>query len=309
MAKVLITGGAGFIGSHLAERVLALGHEVRVLDDFSTGRRDNLRAVERHLEILSGDVRDAASLRRAAGGCELIFHLAAVVSVQRSVEDPAATLGVNLAGTVDVLMAARSCGARRVVFASSAAVYGTGQDGPKREHMQARPESPYGLEKLAGEHYMRIWHELHALETISLRYFNVFGPRQDPSSPYSGVISIFADRLSRGVAPTIFGDGEQTRDFVEVSNVVEANCGAGFSATPHGVFNVGCGVSTSLNALYAEMAAISNADVQPVYSAARPADIRHSQADISAARAQLSYEPRVTVRAGLERLLAARDSH
>ena len=307
--KVLVTGGAGFIGSHLVDRLLALGHQVRVFDNLTTGKRENLSAAGPHVELLVGDVRDAGALDQAARGVELVFHLAAIVSVQRSVEQPLETQAVNLGGTLNVLTAAHKQGVRRVVLASSAAVYGTGGNGATSEREPTLPESPYGLEKLGSEHYLRIWHQLHGLETLALRYFNVFGPRQDPSSPYSGVLSIFADRMLRGVVPIIYGDGEQTRDFVYVSNIVEANCCAAFGATGHGVFNVGCGVSTSLNQLFRQMASVLGdrlpAGYAPSYAPGRAGDIRHSLADISQARSTLGYRPLVQVAEGLKPLLGA----
>lgn len=303
--KILVTGGAGFIGSHLVDRLVALGHDVRVLDDLSTGKEANLAGVRSRIELVVGDVRDAAAVRRAMEGVELVYHEAAVVSVQRSVETPAETLGVNAGGTLQVLCGAREAGARRVVLASSAAVYGSLGEGARQETDPTLPDSPYGLEKLASEHYLRMWHALYGLETVALRYFNVFGPRQDPSSPYSGVTSIFADRIRRGVAPTIYGDGEQTRDFVYVANVVEANVRAGFGAVQHGTFNVGCGVSTSLNRLLAAMAEAAGVRSVPSYGPARAGDIRHSLADIERARSELGYAPAVDVASGLQRLLAS----
>lgn len=301
--RTLVLGGAGFIGSHLVERLFLQGHQVRVLDNLSTGKRENLANVAANVELVVGDLRDDATLTSAAKGCEVIFHQAAIVSVQRSLDEPRLTQAINLTGTLGVLEAARAAGVRRVVFASSAAVYGAGGDEPRRESMATFPESPYGLEKLAGEHYLRMWNELYGLETVALRYFNVFGPRQDPSSPYSGVISIFVDRLKRGVAPTIFGDGEQTRDFVHVSNIVEANYLAGTAQGAQGVFNVASGATTSLNHLFATMCQIRGATLRPQYAAARPGDIRHSSADISLARERLGYVPRVALAEGLTQLL------
>lgn len=303
--KILVTGGAGFIGSHLVDRLVSLGHHVRVLDDLSTGKRENLSAVASAVELMVGDVRDEGTVRRAMAGVELVYHEAAVVSVQRSVETPVDTLGVNVGGTLQVLCAAREAGARRVVLASSAAVYGSQGEGARTESDATLPDSPYGLEKLSSEHYLRMWHALYGLETVALRYFNVFGPRQDPSSPYSGVTSIFADRVRRGTPPTIYGDGEQTRDFVYVANVVEANVRAGLGPVAHGTFNVGCGVSTSLNRLLASMAEAAGVRSIPSYGPARQGDIRHSLADITRARRELGYEPSVDVQSGLARLLAS----
>lgn len=302
--RTLVLGGAGFIGSHLVERLFLQGHQVRVLDNLSTGKRENLANVAADVELVVGDLRDDATLASAASGCEVIFHQAAIVSVQRSLDEPRLSQAINLGGTLGVLLAARNAGARRVVFASSAAVYGAGGSEPRRESMSTYPQSPYGLEKLAGEHYLRMWNELYGLETVALRYFNVFGTRQDPSSPYSGVISIFVDRVKRGVAPTIFGDGEQTRDFVHVSNIVEANYLAGTVSGAQGVFNVASGTETSLNRLFATMCQITGTTLTPQYAAARSGDIRHSSADISLARDRLGYVPRLALTDGLTQLLA-----
>jgi UDP-glucose 4-epimerase len=308
--RTLVLGGAGFIGSHLVERLITDGHRVRVLDNLSTGKRENLAEVASDVELRVGDIRDEAALGAALDGVEVVFHEAAIVSVTRSVEEPLFTQATNLTATLQLLMAARAAGVRRVVFASSAAVYGAGGDGPLTEAMPTLPQSPYGLEKLACEHYLRIWHELHGLESVALRYFNVFGPRQDPSSPYSGVISIFAERIARGVAPTIFGDGEQTRDFVHVSNVVQANVLAGFTPNAAGVFNVACGETTSLNRLFTQMCRLSDVDLEPRYGPARSGDIRHSSADISRASTLLGYVPRVTLPDGLAALFEdLRETH
>ncbi|MET0344299.1 MAG: SDR family oxidoreductase [Polyangiales bacterium] len=300
--RTLVLGGAGFIGSHLVDRLLSEGHRVRVLDNLSTGKRENLAKVAGDVELRIGDIRDEAALASALADVEVVFHQAAIVSVTRSVEEPLATQSTNLTATLQLLVAARAANVRRVVFASSAAVYGAGSDSALTESMPTLPQSPYGLEKLAGEHYLRIWRELHGLESVALRYFNVFGARQDPSSPYSGVISIFAERIARGVAPTIYGDGEQTRDFVHVSNVVQANVLAGFTPSAEGVFNVACGETTSLNRLFTQMCQLSGVALEPQYGPARSGDIRHSSADISRAAALLGYVPRVTLPDGLAAL-------
>jgi UDP-glucose 4-epimerase len=305
IVKVLVTGGAGFIGSHLVDRLIALGHEVRVFDNLSTGKRENLRQHADRVQLVVGDVRDEAALLRASEGVNLVYHEAAVVSVQLSVERPDETLAVNLGGTLNVLRAAKAQGAKRVVLASSAAVYGSRGEGARRESDPTLPESPYGLEKLGSEHYLRMWHELYGLDTVSLRYFNVFGPRQDPSSPYSGVISIFADRLLRGMTPTIYGDGEQTRDFVYVANVVEANICAGLGPATQGTFNVGCGISTSLNQLLKQMGQAVGTEAKANYAEGRAGDIRYSQADITRSTSLLGYVPQVSVQDGLGKLIAS----
>ena len=304
--RFLVTGGGGFIGSHLVERLLAEGHAVRVLDDFSTGRRRNLAFAARGapLEVIEGDLRDPKSVTGAVAGMDGIFHEAAMVSVPRSVEQPELSCDVNAHGTARLLEAARTAGVRRVVYASSAAVYGEGAPGPVSEQAPVHPLSPYGLDKLYTEQLGALYQALHGLEAVPLRYFNVFGPRQDPSSPYSGVISIFASRLLAGEGVTIHGDGEQTRDFVYVADVVEANLRAmlGPYAGPR-PFNVAGGGSTTLNALARMVAEIAGVTPRIAYAPARPGDIRHSRADISAIARALGYAPRWTVRAGLEALI------
>lgn len=303
-----MTGGAGFIGSHLAERLLGLGHAVRVLDDFSTGRPENLAFGRgcQALEVVEGDIRDAATVEGAMAGVAGVFHEAALVSVPRSVERPDLSFDINAAGTLRVFEAARRAGVRRLVYASSAAVYGDAHSPPLRESMTPAPLSPYGLDKLYTEHLGALYASLYGLEPVALRYFNVFGPRQDPRSPYSGAISIFVDRMSRGEAPTIFGDGEQTRDFVYVLDVVQANLAAmlgpwrGFR-----VFNVGRGERLTLNALVGMLGRLLGTAVEPRYAEARAGDIRHSGADIAAIAAALGYAPEWAVERGLAALVAA----
>jgi UDP-glucose 4-epimerase len=298
-----VTGGAGFIGSHLVERLAAQGHAVRAFDNLTTGKRENLAHVPA-AELVVGDVRDAAALERAMQGCDVAFHQAAIVSVPYSIEHPHESLDVNLRGTLNVLEAAKHTKVQRVVMASSAAVYGEEPTLPKRETMLPLPISPYGLEKLASEHYLSMWSKLFGVETVALRYFNVFGPRQDPSSPYSGVISIFVDRMLRGQPITIFGDGEQFRDFVYVANVVDANL---LAATTVGVsgraFNVGCGVETSLNELARVLGRITGRDAAPKHGEPRAGDIRESLADIAAAQGALGYAPKVGLEEGLRALV------
>lgn len=303
--KALVTGGAGFIGSHLVERLLALGHEVRVIDDFSTGKRANLEGFANdRLEVVEADIRDGWKLRDLAAGCEVIFHEAAIVSVPYSVENPQETHDVNLQGTLNVLEAARHAKARRLVFASSAAVYGDAPGLPKHEGMLPTPIAPYGLEKLTSEHYLAIFARLYGVETVALRYFNVFGPRQDPSSAYSGVISIFADRARRGAPLTIFGDGLAYRDFVHVSDVVDANLLA--SAAPGisgSAFNIARGGKTTMNDLATIIGRIVGRELVVNHEAARAGDIAESVADISRARKGLGYAPKVGVEEGLRTLL------
>jgi nucleoside-diphosphate-sugar epimerase len=302
--KALVIGGAGFIGSHIVERLTRDGHKVRALDNLSTGKRENLTPVAADVELVVADVRHTERLRQEMRGCDVVFHQAAIVSVPYSVEHPDETLDVNLRGTLNVLEAAKGAGVKRVVMASSAAVYGEDPELPKRETMLPSPISPYGLEKLASEHYLSIWTKLFGIETVALRYFNVFGPRQDPSSAYSGVISIFVDRILRGAPISIFGDGEQFRDFVYVANVVEANILAATRPRASGrVYNVGCGKRTSLNELAAMLGRICGRDVKPSHAEPRAGDIRESLADISRARAELGYEPRIGVEEGLRALV------
>jgi UDP-glucose 4-epimerase len=304
--RALVTGGAGFIGSHLVERLLRDGHEVRVVDDFSTGKRSNLEPFAgKALEIVEADIRNGWELRTLAAGCEVIFHEAAIVSVPYSVEHPQETHDVNLQGTLNVLEAARHAKARRLVFASSAAVYGDAPGLPKHEGMLPTPISPYGLEKLTGEHYLSIFARLYGVETVSLRYFNVFGPRQDPSSAYSGVISIFADRASRGEPVTIFGDGSAYRDFVFVADVVEANLLAAHAAGVSGrSFNVARGEKTTLTALTEMIGQAVGRTLKVEHAAPRAGDIAESLADIGRARSDLGFAPKVAVLEGLRQLLA-----
>lgn len=304
--RALVTGGAGFIGSHLVERLLRDGHEVRVVDDFSTGKRSNLEPFAgKALEIVEADIRNGWELRTLAAGCEVIFHEAAIVSVPYSVEHPQETHDVNLQGTLNVLEAARHAKARRLVFASSAAVYGDAPGLPKHEGMLPTPISPYGLEKLTGEHYLSIFARLYGVETVSLRYFNVFGPRQDPSSAYSGVISIFADRARRGEPVTIFGDGSAYRDFVFVADVVEANLLAAHAAGVSGrSFNVARGEKTTLTALTEMIGQAVGRTLKVEHAGPRAGDIAESLADIGRARSELGFAPKVAVLEGLRQLLA-----
>lgn len=302
--KVLVTGGAGFIGSHLVDRLLEGGHQVAVFDSFSTGKRENLEQAKDRITIHEADVRDAAAVERATEGCELVFHEAAVVSVPYSVEHPQETHDVNIQGTLNVLLAARKNRVRRVVFASSAAIYGEEPTLPKTESMLPEPISPYGVEKLTAEHYLRTFALLYGVETVALRYFNVFGPRQDPASPYSGVISIFVQRLLAGKPLTIFGDGLQSRDFVYVADVVEANIQASLAKEASGrVYNVARGERTTLLQLAETLGKVVGTTVAPTLGPERAGDIRHSQASIDRARGELQFVPRVNLEAGLRNLV------
>jgi len=302
LACYAVTGGAGFIGSHIAECLARDGHEVRVVDDLSTGRRENLESFEDRITLLEAGICDDAVLSAAFDGAEVVFHQAALASVQRSVEDPMAANRVNVEGTLNVLEVARGAGVRRVVYASSSSVYGESPQLPKTEDMAPDPRSPYAASKLAGEYYCRVYSALFGLETVSLRYFNVFGPRQSPRSQYAAVVPQFVEALLKGEAPTVFGDGEQSRDFTYVDNVVQANLKAAEASVASGqVFNVGCGESYTLNHLLSLLRAILGTDVEAVYRDPRPGDVRHSLADISRAREVLGYEPEVSFEEGLRR--------
>ncbi|HET9014448.1 MAG TPA: SDR family oxidoreductase [Thermomicrobiaceae bacterium] len=303
---LLVTGGAGFIGSHLVERLVADGRRVRVLDSFATGRRENLAPVLGEVELLEGDLRDPAAVGRAVAGVEVVFHLAALPSVPRSIRDPATTVAVNVTGTLNLLLAARDAGCRRVVFASSSSVYGDTSVLPKVETMAPRPRSPYAVSKLTGEQLCAVFTQLYGLETVALRYFNVYGPRQDPASPYAAVIPRFIRALSRGESPVVYGDGEQTRDFTYVTDVVEANLRAADAPGVSGqVLNVAGGEAIALNRVLAVLADLLGVPARSRYASPRPGDVRHSRADIGAARAALGYVPAVPFVAGLAATVAS----
>jgi len=305
MSSYLITGGCGFIGSHIAEALVAEGHKVRVFDNLATGHVENLNGFADRVEFVRGDIRDPAALATAMRGIEFVFHEAALVSVAISVQQPEENDAINIRGTLNVLQAARAAGAKRLVIASSAAIYGNNPDLPKREEMLPEPESPYALGKLAGEHYLHLFSTLYGLQTVVLRYFNVFGPRQDASSMYSGVISKFAADLQAGRAPTIFGDGGQTRDFVFVKDVVQANLLAMRSPNVgHGeAFNVATNTQVSLLDLLATLQEITGQRLAPQFREARAGDIRHSCADIAKAQRVLGYQPSHSLADGLRALL------
>jgi nucleoside-diphosphate-sugar epimerase len=299
MAHYLVTGGAGFIGSHLAEELVRRGHRVRVADSLVTGKRSNLDHIP-GVEFLQGDLADLDFAHRTAKGVDFVLHQAAIPSVPRSVKDPVTSNRANVDATLNVLVAARDAGVRRVVFAGSSSAYGNTLTLPKHEGMPERPLSPYALQKVVGEQYLRMFTSLYGLETVSTRYFNVFGPRQDPSSPYSGVISVFATALLEGRAPTIYGDGEQTRDFTYVANVVDGVLRACEAPDASGeIVNVATGGRISLNTLFETMRRLIGADVEPVYAESRQGDVRDSQADITKARRLLGYAPTVSFEEGL----------
>jgi UDP-glucose 4-epimerase len=302
METCLVTGGAGFIGSHLVEALLARGRRVRVLDNFSTGDPANLAAVRDDVEVIDGDITDRTSLTAALRGVAVVFHQAALASVPRSVADPVATHEACATGTLNVLLAARDAGVRRVVYAASSSAYGNSARLPKRESDPTAPLSPYAVAKLAGEHYCAAFSEVYGLETVRLRYFNVFGPRQTPDSPYAAVIPLFLREMLAGRRPHVHGDGEQSRDFTFVEDVVRANLLAAEAPGVSGqVYNVAGGRRVSLLQLVAALNALLGTDISPAHGPPRPGDVRHSQADISRAAADLGYSPRVSIEAGLRR--------
>ncbi len=304
MAKYLVTGGSGFIGSHLVEALLAGGHDVRVLDDFSTGRAENLQHLKGKVDVHRGSILDAAAVRQAVADREVIFHLAALPSVARSVEEPLLSHQVCATGTVQVLDEARKAKVRRVVYAASSSAYGDIEGAVRREDEPVSPMSPYAAAKLAGEHYCRCFTKVYGLETVRMRFFNIFGPRQDPKSPYTGVIALFIAAMVEGKPVKIEGDGLQSRDFTYVANAVQACIKAADAPAAVGnVYNVGTGGSTTVLDLVKHLNQILGLSVQPVHVAPRPGDVRHSQADITRARRELGYEPDVSFVEGLRRTL------
>ncbi len=302
MSSYLVTGGAGFIGSHLSEALVTRGHRVRVADNFSTGYRHNLRE---GVEFMEADLADPEAARRAVEGMDYVLHEAAIPSVPRSVQNPVESHRANVDGTLNILIAARDAKVTRLVFAGSSSVYGDTPTLPKREDMPANPLSPYALHKQVGEQYARMFTRLYGLETVTTRYFNVFGPRQDPTSPYSGVISLFIKALIEGTPPIIHGDGGQTRDFTYVANVVDGVLRAAETPGVAGeVFNVATNGRTSLNELFSVLKKIIGSDAQPIYQPARAGDVRDSQADISKAERLLGYRPTVGLEDGLRETVA-----
>jgi UDP-N-acetylglucosamine/UDP-N-acetyl-alpha-D-glucosaminouronate 4-epimerase len=307
MANYLVTGGGGFIGSHLVEHLLKAGHRVRIFDNFSTGRTSNVDAVRPagpdRLQVVTGDVRDLDAVREAAGDMRGIFHLAALGSVPRSVENPRESNAVNTDGTLNVLWAARERGVGRVVFAGSSSVYGALDATPKREDHPTKPVSPYGLTKLIGEEYLRLFREIYGLETVTVRYYNVFGPRQSPHSQYAAVIPSFIHRILRNEPAIVHGDGDQSRDFTYVANAVEGTVmamEAPADSVAYGVFNIAAGGRHSLNDLLRELAVILEKTPRVEHTPPRAGDIKHSQADIERARRAFGYEPRVSFKEGLQ---------
>jgi nucleoside-diphosphate-sugar epimerase len=301
MARYLVTGGAGFIGSHIAEALVARGDEVRVLDDLSTGKMENLAGVAGRFEFVEGDIRDLATCRRAVAGADTVFHEAALASVVRSVADPILCDAINVKGTLNLLVAAAEAGVRAFVLASSSAVYGDDPSAAKAEGREGKPMSPYGVSKFVGEKYAQVFHTLHGLRAVSLRYFNVFGPRQDPTSEYSAVIPLFITKMLRGERPTIYGDGEQSRDFIYVGDVVRANlAAAGSDAAAGEAVNVAGGLGTTVNGLLGAVNEVLGTTIEAVHAPPRPGDILHSTADISKARRLMDFAPGLSFRVGLK---------
>ena len=325
MALYLVTGGAGFIGSNLVEYLLKQGETVRVLDNFSTGKEENLLFINElalpagRFTLLRGDIRDLSSCHQACEKVDFILHQAALGSVSRSVNDPITTNEVNIQGTLNILVAARDAKVKRLVYASSSSVYGDpasseqqeGKVATKVESQILNPQSPYAISKLTGEYYCRVFHKIYELKTISLRYFNVFGQRQDAHSAYAAVVPKFIQSLLNDQSPTIYGDGEQSRDFSHIDNVVQANCNACYA--PQNALgetiNIACGARTTVNQLYASICETMNKSIKPLYASPRPGDVRHSLAEIGKARKLLNYDPQVNVATGIKKSIEWFSNH
>lgn len=304
MDRYLVTGGAGFIGSHIAEELATKGFLVRIVDNFLTGKEENIASFLDGIELIRGDIRDLELCREVVKDVDYVLHQAALPSVPRSVEDPLLTNAINIEGTLNILLASRDASVKKVVFASSSSVYGDDEHLPKKEGLEGNPLSPYAITKLTGEKYCQVFSEIYGLATVCLRYFNVFGPRQDPFSQYAAVIPNFITRLLSDTAPIIHGDGEQSRDFTHVANIVEANLQAALVPDVSGqVFNLGNGVQTSVNSLAKTLTELTKKDIMPVHEDERPGDVKHSFADISKAEALFNYKPRVSLKDGLLRTI------
>ena len=308
MTNFLVTGGAGFIGSNLVNALLNRGDKVRVLDDFSTGRRENIRFPDvprdlvANLEVLEGDIADLSTCRRATEGVQHVLHQAAIPSVPRSVALPLESNRANIDGTLNLLVAARDAGVKRLIFASSSAIYGNAPGFPRKETIRPEPLSPYAVQKMTAEHYLRVFYELYGLETVSLRYFNVFGPHQDPNSDYAAVIPLFIKAFLTGTQPTVFGDGEQSRDFTYVDNVVHGNLlAAEAQDAPGKTMNLACGGQLTLNQLLDLLKKITGSDAEAVYTDPRPGDVRRSWADITVSEKILNYRTQVPLEEGLRK--------
>ncbi|MFC2165096.1 SDR family oxidoreductase [Acidobacteriota bacterium] len=302
MERYLVTGGAGFIGSHISEELVRRGYAVRVLDNFITGKEENLTSFLENIEVIRADIRELSVCQKAIKDVDYVLHQAALPSVPRSIEDPMLTNSINIEGTLNILIASRDEGVKRLVYASSSSVYGDDPRLPKKEGAEGKQLSPYAVSKLAGEKYCQVFSHVYDLSTVCLRYFNIFGPRQDPHSQYSAVIPKFITRLLKGNAPNIYGDGKQSRDFTYVSNVVDANLLAAKTPDISGeVFNIGCGSQTTVNLLAEILSKIMKADIEPSYDKERLGDVRHSFADVSSAEKALHYNPHVQLEEGLAR--------
>ena len=299
--RYLITGGAGFIGSNIAERILSLGDEVRILDNFSTGREENLNDIKDEIELIRGDLRDFETVKSVVTGVDYVLHQGALPSIPRSIADPITTADVNTGGTLNILKASVDAGVKRVVAASSSSIYGNLPILPTVEEMATNPLSPYAVSKLAAELYCRNFYKIYGLETVALRYFNVFGPKQDPTSQYSAVIPLFFNLMKSGKSPTIHGDGTQSRDFTNIANVVDANLKACTAENAAGeVFNIGSGENHTLLSLVENINQILSSSIEPKFGELRQGDVKHSLADISKARTILGYEPSISFAEGLK---------
>ncbi len=305
MDKFLITGGAGFIGSNIADRLLEQGHSVRVIDNFLTGKRENLSKAlsSQRFELIEGDIRNLDTVRRACEGIDFVLHEAAIPSVPRSIDDPIATNEVNINGTLNVLKASYENKVRRVVYAASSSAYGDTAVLPKKEDMIPSPLSPYAVSKLTGEYYCRVFTSVYGLETVSLRYFNIFGPRQDPNSTYAAVVPRFITALLKGESPTVYGDGEQSRDFTYIENVIHANINACYAppAAAGRVLNIACGTRFTLNTVLRKLEEIFDKKANPKYLPPKKGDVKHSQADITNAANYIQYKIEVDFETGLRR--------
>lgn len=304
MMKFLVTGGAGFIGSNIVEELLKRGHTVRVIDNFSTGKRENIKEFEKDIELIEGDIRSYHLVNQAIKGIDVVLHQAALPSVPRSIADPITTNEVNVTGTLNLLYSAKENNVNRFVFASSSSVYGDTPELPKYEGMTPNPLSPYAASKLTGENYLRVFNKLYGLETVALRYFNVFGPKQDPNSQYSAVIPKFIKAMLNDNQPVIYGDGEQSRDFTFINNVVEGNLLAATVEYPkENVFNCACHGQITLNELVASINKILNKEIFPKYSNPRPGDIKHSFADVRKIKENIGFEPLIKFEDGLKKTI------
>lgn len=304
MATYLVTGGSGFIGSNLVDELLKQGHTVRVLDNLATGRYQNLAPFINHIDFHEADLRDLAAVQKAVAGADYVLHQAALPSVPRSIKDPLASNEANVTGTLNVLKAAVDNGVKRVVYASSSSAYGDTEVSPKHEALTPAPKSPYAVSKLAGEYYCRVFYQVYGLETVCLRYFNVFGPRQDPKGAYAAVIPLFVSQMRAGQRPTVHGDGLQSRDFTYVANNVQANLKACTApAAPGNVYNIACGDSFTLLDLVRELNGLLGTSLEPEFLPSRTGDVKHSKADITRARQDLGFDPTIDFKEGLRRLL------